>query len=282
MARKKPPAQHANHERWLVSYSDFITLLFAFFVVMFASSQTDKAKVQQISDSVNQALKTGGMTAAVHEILGGTVDEKGKGNAQMRGPGGSEPRNTPTPAVAELLPSMTLLTKALESEIKAGKIEVHLEPRGLVVRLPQAAFFPSGDDSVDPSTYEALDKIGKTIHELSNPVRLEGHTDSVPIHTARFHSNWELSASRSIVMLDLLATRSGIPRERMAIAGYADTAPIAANETPEGRAKNRRVDIVILNQEVAIQRGVKAEPPRVPVAAPGAPSAVPTKPPANK
>jgi chemotaxis protein MotB len=284
MARKKAHGGHANHERWLVSYADFITLLFAFFVVMFASSQTNTSKAQQVSDSVKEALKDGGAAAAVHELLGGTVDDKGKGNAQMKGPGGSQAKSTPNPTLAELLPSMTFLTKSLESEIKAGKIEVHLEPRGLVVSLPQAAFFPSGDDGVDPSTYEALDKVGKTIHDLSNPVRLEGHTDSIPIHTARFHSNWELSAARSIVMLDLLADRSGVSRERMAIAGYADTVPIASNDTPEGRAKNRRVDIVILNQQVAIQKGIGAEP--TPGAAPAAgatpPAAAPATTPAKK
>ena len=111
MARAKKHAAHENHERWLVSYADFITLLFAFFVVMFASSQTDKAKAKQVSDSVKEALENGGVTAAVHEILGGTVDEKGKGNAQMQGPGGAQknekkevkPRRR---AMAELLPSL--------------------------------------------------------------------------------------------------------------------------------------------------------------------------------
>src|SRR5207302_7349236 len=94
---KKKHAEHANHERWLVSYADFITLLFAFFVVMFASSQTDKSKAQQVSDSVRQALEHGGMSAAIKEILGGTVDEKGKGNAQLKGPGGTQKssRNPP-------------------------------------------------------------------------------------------------------------------------------------------------------------------------------------------
>src|SRR5215472_14383091 len=90
MARKKKHAEHENHERWLVSYADFITLLFAFFVVMFASSQTDKAKAKQVSDSVKEALENGGVSSAVKEILGGTVDEKGKGNAQMKGPGGEK------------------------------------------------------------------------------------------------------------------------------------------------------------------------------------------------
>ena len=90
MARKQRHPEHENHDRWLVSYADFITLMFAFFVVMFASSQTDKARAQQVSDSVKDALDKGGVAAAVREVLGGTVDEKGKGNAQMKGPGGSQ------------------------------------------------------------------------------------------------------------------------------------------------------------------------------------------------
>lgn len=122
MARKQKHEAHENHERWLVSYADFITLLFAFFVVMFATSQTDKAKAKAVSDSVTEALQNGGVAASVHEIMGGTVDEKGKGNAQMKGPGGSEPRNEkPTPSEAELTPSMHYLTQALQADIKAGK-----------------------------------------------------------------------------------------------------------------------------------------------------------------
>jgi chemotaxis protein MotB len=252
MARKKPHPEHENHERWMVSYADFITLMFAFFVVMFATSQTDKARAQQVSDSVKQALDKGGVAAAVHEILGGTVDEKGKGNAQMKGPGGSQKAKVaPERAVlAELLPSLQYLNKELQAEIHDGKIEMHLEPRGLVLSLRQATFFPSGEDAIDPKTYPIVEKIAQTIRELPNSVRLEGHTDSIPIHTARFHSNWELSAARSIGMMELLSDRFEIPRQRMAIAGYADTAPLDSNDTQEGRAHNRRVDIVILNQQV--------------------------------
>ena len=263
MARKKKQAAHENHERWLVSYADFITLLFAFFVVMFASSQTDKAKAKAVGDSVSEALKNGGVAASVHEILGGTVDEKGKGNAQMKGPGGSQPMNAPAPnkpTEAELTPSMKYLNNALQDEIKSGKIEIHLEPRGLVVSLRQAAFFPSGGDALDPDSYSSLDKIGKTIKELPNTVRLEGHTDSVPIHTSRFRTNWELSAARSIAMLELLNTRYGIPREQLAIGAYADTVPVDSNETAEGRAHNRRVDIVIVNQKVMVQNPAAVEP----------------------
>lgn len=254
MARAKKHAAHENHERWLVSYADFITLLFAFFVVMFATSQTDKAKATQVSDAVSHALENGGIRAMVHEVLGGTVDEKGQGNAMMRGPGGTQtlkqpvPRPEPPPEVAELLPSMKYLSGELQGEIKAGKIEMRLEPRGLVVSLKQAAFFPSAGDSVAPASYPSLQKVATVLRDLPNPVRLEGHTDSVPIHTARFRNNWELSAARSIAMLNILSDKFQLSPERFSVAGYADTAPVAVNDTEEGRARNRRVDIVILNQ----------------------------------
>ncbi len=249
MARKRHSGGHENHERWLVSYADFITLLFAFFVVMFASSQTDTARAKQISDSVTDALNKGGVTATVREVLGGTVDDKGRGNAQMKGPGGATKAEPPPQEVlAELYPSLQHLTKALEDEIRLGKVELHLEPRGLVVSLRQATFFPSGNDSIEPKTYPSIEKIAEVIGPLSNSVRLEGHTDSVPIHTSRFRSNWELSASRAISMMQLLTEQFGIRRERMAIAGYADTMPLGSNDSDAGRAQNRRVDIVILNQ----------------------------------
>jgi chemotaxis protein MotB len=257
MARAKKHPAHENHERWLVSYADFITLLFAFFVVMFATSQTDKSKAKQVSDSVKEALENGGVTAAVKEILGGTVDEKGKGNAQMRGPGGArkvdkDPEKPKPPVVAELLPSLQYLTRELQDEIKTGKVQVRLDARGVVVSLQEAAFFPSGGDTLNPASFPSVEKVAEALRGLQNPVRLEGHTDSVPIHTARFRNNWELSAARSITMLEVLSTKFTIPAGRFAVAGYADTAPVASNDTEEGRARNRRVDIVILNRLVAM------------------------------
>jgi chemotaxis protein MotB len=269
LARKKKASEHENHERWLVSYADFITLLFAFFVVMFASSQTDKAKAQQVSDSVTEALEKGGVQAVVREVLGGTVDDVGKGNAMMKGPGGSTPKNVKEPppppkkevktGLEELAPSMTYLAKALEAEIKDGKVEVHLEPRGLVVSLKQYTFFPSGEDAIDPKTYGIIDKIGKTILDVKSPVRLEGHTDSQPIHTGRFPTNWQLSAARAFAMLNLLASRCHVPQDRLCIGAYADTVPADTNDTPEGRMHNRRVDVVILSQETA-RNAANAEP----------------------
>jgi len=263
VARRRHHTPQASHDRWLISYADFITLLFAFFVTMFASSQTDKARAQKVSESVKQALEKGGIQSAIHEILGGTVDETGKGNAMLKGPGGRTPENAkaaaPTPP--ELLPSLMYLNKALEEEIRLGKVEVRLEPRGLVVSLRQAAFFPSGEDTIDPATLPTIGKVADILRAVPNAVRLEGHTDSIPIHTARFHSNWELSAARGIAMMETLHEQFAIPKERMAIAGYAEVAPLEPNDTITGRAHNRRVDIVMLNQRAIVNEPSPAAPP---------------------
>ena len=259
MPRKKPE-EHENHERWLVSYADFITLLFAFFVVMFATSQTDKAKAQQVADSVKKALDGGSFKSIASVILGGTIDNKGQGNAQLKGPGGAMPATkaaVPSNAqIAELLPSLHVLSKQLEQEVKSGKLQISMGARGLTVSFTQAALFPSGEDVVSPDTYDTIRKIASAINEIPNPVRMEGHTDAIPIHNSRFRSNWELSAARSIALLELL-TSFGVSKDRLSIAGYADTAPVDDNLTAGGRQKNRRVDIIILNET-----GVKGEPER--------------------
>jgi chemotaxis protein MotB len=165
---------------------------------------------------------------------------------------------------------MKVLTAQLAQEIKAGKVEVNLEPRGLVVSLKQTAFFPSGTDAIDPSTYSILEKVAEALNAVSNPLRIEGHTDSVPIHTERFHSNWELSAARSIAMMEVMATRFKVDRQRVAIVGFADTAPQTSNDTEEGRARNRRVDIVIQNNYMAATGMPRRDPAPAPkTSAPG-------------
>ena len=186
----------------------------------------------------------------------------------MRGPGGSQktvvPRDqVPTEKIdaTELMPSMKYLSQALAQEIKDGKVDVRLESRGLVVSLRQNTFFPSGGDQIAPESYGSMAKIAAVITSLPNPVRLEGHTDSIPIHNERFHNNWELSAARSISMLQLLCDRYGLSEQRFAIAGYADTSPLESNDTPEGRMHNRRVDLVILNDTVLVHPE-KGAPPK--------------------
>jgi chemotaxis protein MotB len=252
MALKKEPPQPENHERWLVSYADFITLLFAFFVVMFASSQTDKGRAKQISEAVEKALENGksvGVPPAVAKILGGTVDDKGQGNAMMKGPGGAQhsAKEAPQDNVVELLPSMQRLDKELEDEIKTGKLEMKLEARGLVISLKQSAFFPSGQDALDNKNLPTLKKVADVIRELPNAIQLEGHTDAIPIHNARFKSNWELSCARAIAVMEAFSDTFELKRDRFSVVGRAETAPVDTNETPEGRARNRRVDVIIVN-----------------------------------
>jgi chemotaxis protein MotB len=282
MARKKKHGGHENLERWLVSYADFITLMFAFFVVMFASSQTDKAKAQQVAQSVQKALEEGQVTAVVAKVIA-AAQGKGKPGAvalpdkaaprasAKEGAGGEQP-------IADLLPSLEYLEKALKKEIEAGKMQLRLEPRGLVVSLREAAFFSSGEAVIATAMYPSIEKVATAIRSLPNPVRLEGHTDSVPIHNSRFKNNWELSAARGVAMLELLATRYGVPPAQLSIAGYADNSPVADNATEEGRARNRRVDIVILSKTgYALEAGAASKPavtePREGVSASGAPAA---------
>jgi chemotaxis protein MotB len=184
----------------------------------------------------------------------------------MRGPGGTQsaPSEPKKAEAVELLPSMQYLSRELQDEIKTGKIQISLQPRGLVVSLREAAFFPSGEDAVDPATYSSLEKVAKVLMSLPNAVRLEGHTDSVPIHTSRFRNNWELSSARAIAMLSLFNDRFEIPHARLAVAGYADTVPADSNATAEGRARNRRVDVTILSQTASTMEaksGAAAEPP---------------------
>jgi chemotaxis protein MotB len=258
MARHKKAAEHENHERWLISYADFVTLLFAFFVVMFAASQTDQGKAAQVQESIRKALEDGQFISTIAGILGGSKDNKGLGNAQMRGPGGDRKQAKEVPVdgrVLELLPAMNLLGKELEDEVRKGRMQVNMEARGLVISFREAAFFPSGEDMIPTDTIPTIRRVSEVVIRLPNPIRLEGHTDSVPIRPGgRFRSNWELSAARAIAMMEMLVN-TGVPRDRLSIAGYAENAPAESNDTPEGRQRNRRVDIVILNKT-----GISAEP----------------------
>jgi chemotaxis protein MotB len=168
--------------------------------------------------------------------------------------------NAPPPGPLESHPpdlakSLDTLMKGLDADVKSGKLELKLDPRGLIISMREKAFFASGDSAVAPDSLPMVAKIAAVVQSLPNSVRLEGHTDSRPIHTSRFQSNWELSAARSIAMLELLRDRFQIPVSRMAVAGYAENSPVDTNDTEEGRAHNRRVDLVLLSTE-----GQRSEP----------------------
>ena len=255
--RRPPSPRHENHDRWLVSYADFVTLLFALFVMMFASTQSDKGKAKQVSEAVREALQHGELSSAISMVLG-----RGK-HMSIKTPPVQNPADTgeyqpgapeTLPQPADLVQSLSTLQQGLEAELKKGSLQVTLESRGLVISLREAAFFASGDDVIAPDSISVLGKIAVVVRGVPNPLRLEGYTDSMPIHNSRFHSNWDLSAARSIAMLQLMSAQFQIPAGRMSVAGYAENAPVDTNDTVEGRSHNRRVEMVLLSAEA-----IKAE-----------------------
>lgn len=256
MARRRKLGSHGNHERWLVSYADFVTLLFAFFVVMYAHSKSNVVETQRISESFRQAMEQGRVSQAISRML------KVKPGPKPAVSAGQVAKNTALVAEDEmdawsgaidLMPSLRELSDKLAKEISAGRLEIRMERRGLVISLREATLFPSGGESVEPSRLPMLEVIARELKTRPNPIRMEGHTDNVPIRTERFHSNWELSAARAIAMLELYSTQFGLNRSRISIGGFGDTAPVASNETAEGRNRNRRVDIVVLSEVAAAQ-----------------------------
>jgi chemotaxis protein MotB len=231
---------HSNAERWVLSYADFVTLMFAFFVAMYAISQQDKSGAKRVSESVREAVKTGGVMTTVRSSMAthdGSRTSVGLASNSLASPVTVDP---------SLLESYRQLSKALKHQIDSGKVSLSLGSRGMVVTLQEQSFFPSGDDSIYSSSFPTIAIIADVIANLPNPVQLDGHTDSVPIHTERFKNNWELSTARSIALLQLLESNYGLEPGRFSVAGHAQNSPVASNTSEEGRARNRRVEIVIL------------------------------------
>jgi chemotaxis protein MotB len=236
--RKKRP-QRVSHDRWLVSYADFITLLFAFFVVLFATSQSDKHKKAELATSIQSAFSQMG----IFQPHAGQP----RINQRVGAAGGAMAPAVEWPhAVSEdaLLSVEQRVEQSAQPEIASGVISVHESADGLVISLEEAGFFDSGASGIRPTALPVLDRIASALPESA--LRIEGHTDNVPIHTAQFASNWELSSSRASSIARLLLLHSNVRAEQMSVAGYAEYHPAASNDTPEGRARNRRVDIVVL------------------------------------
>ncbi len=255
MARKKKHPEHVNHERWLVSYADFITLLFAFFVVMFAASNSDQKKAGQVAQAVQGAFHDlaifaptgkvvplyddGGVPSNSKSVIGNMHD--GFGSTQVVPAAGKGP-STP----AELKEVEKQLEKTLSQELIEKSVRIAQDERGLTVSLAEAGFFDPGSAVMQPKAIALLDRIAEKLRQVPYQVRVEGHTDNTPIHTAQFPSNWELSTARATHVLQYLLTNEAIPPQRLSAVGYGEYRPTADNATPEGRASNRRVDLVML------------------------------------
>ena len=245
----------ANHERWLVSYADFITLLFAFFVVLFASSEMDRKKMEQMSRTYSAYL-AGGAGAA---RLVTAEYEAAERAAAERAADSKTAREQALAVVQEQMhPIQESIEEALKELIEAQKLSVSIEVRGLVVSLKEAAVFGAGDATFHEGAMETLGRVAMALDGLSEyEIRLEGHTDDTPIRSSRFPSNWELSSARAIEVMQFLARYPSLNESRMSVAGYGEHRPIGQNTTGEGRSTNRRVDIVILSPAASL-----AEPER--------------------
>src|SRR5579864_2342146 len=276
MSRRKRPHAHASHDRWLVSYADFITLLFAFFVVLYASAQVDQRKVGRLALAIQVAFQELGVfpdsNAKVPLNLAepmpfDTVQaiENAKHNTEL-GRVSSPPLDTLTASSEEanLTTLQAELQQALQREIKMHTVALHRETEGLVISLREFGFFDSGSATLRPPALPALDRIASILAVRTCRLRIEGHTDNVPIHTPQMASNWELSTARSTELVRLLITRYNFAPARLSAAGYAEYHPVASNQTAQGRAQNRRVDLVILRDHVVSTREVAAVPPESP------------------
>lgn len=249
MARKHKHPEHVNHERWLVSYADFITLLFATFTALYALSKADANKAKVVADGLREAFGVSGAKVVQMEAL----DVNGIPSDKARLPTGQGNDNAPPAATKEAgKPEFEEIKKQFEEFLITkgmyDKVSVDRQERGLVISLKEGGFFESGSADVKPEANKVLEELAKKILSYRNPVRIEGHTDNVPIHSRTFPTNWELSSSRATNVVRLLTDRFRIPPGKLSATGYGDSRPKTPNDTPAGRARNRRVDIVILSE----------------------------------
>jgi chemotaxis protein MotB len=253
MSRKKQ-AEHVNHERWLVSYADFITLLFAFFVVLFASSQTDKKKQVKLAAAMQIAFTPLGSFEA-HSKTPPLTDLSAAALSDAP-PAALTPPLPPTTSLETPEETEKRLKKFLAEQVAAKRIApdsitMRITPDGLVISLHEAGFFPSGSAEVRASSVSILSLLAATLPK--NPLRVEGHTDNVPIHTSQFATNWELSTTRATAIARILLDHGPIDPVNLSAAGYAEFHPVASNATEDGRTQNRRVDIILLRHPAASQ-----------------------------
>jgi chemotaxis protein MotB len=260
MSRRKRARAHANHDRWLVSYADFITLLFAFFVVLYASAQVDQRKVGKLALAIQVAFQELGVFPASTTQIPLDSNEpmpfspvqaiENTQHSTDLGRVASSPNGTLNAAAdeASLTTLQGELQQALQHELALHEVALHRETEGLVISLREFGFFDSGSATLKPSAMPALDRIASILAVRNCRLRIEGHTDNVPIHNAHMASNWELSTARSTELVRLLIQRYRFSPQRLSAAGYAEYHPIASNDTPQGRAQNRRVDLVILSE----------------------------------
>jgi chemotaxis protein MotB len=239
MSRRKKHKEHVNHERWLVSYADFITLLFAFFVVLYATTYVDNKKVAQVSKAIRGGFQELGSFSSAGN--NGSIPKVAKlvndlSTAPVHGP--------PRLPLSEVKKD---LEKSLGDEIRKRQVDIRVVPDGLVVSLREVGFFNTGEAQLLPEAEPVLTHIAQVLAEGGFQIRVEGHTDDVPIHNAHYQSNWELSTARATEVVLMMVQKCGFEADHLSVAGYAQYRPVESNGTEDGRRKNRRVDLVIVS-----------------------------------
>lgn len=254
MSRRRPTEEHENHERWLVSYADFITLMFAFFTILYATAQRDVEKEKQFVESVRKYL----------------AQSPGAGGGAGQSPAQIEAR---PPAIENIAPESKTDRAQVEQEIQQVLKEIRVkavgskggeapesgaedlvrgmthETNGVRIQLAASVIFPEGSTKMDVATLRQLDELGKVLKKLNRPIIVEGHTDNQPVVGGTYPSNWELASMRATKMVRFLIQRYDLDPSLLTATSYADQKPLAANSSEENRALNRRIEIFVVLDE---------------------------------
>jgi chemotaxis protein MotB len=248
MARKRKQLQHENLERWLISYADFITLLFAFFVVMYAVSSVNEGKYRVLSDTLVEAFNEQPKTMQPIKLPNASVTGDPSVLVQPEKPSGAPssiidlPKSgTPDANLGEIADDFA---KQLKPMIDKDLINITRNDNWIEIEINTSLLFDVGSAELEDDAIPTLRKLAATLKRYPNPIQVEGFTDNLPINNQLYPSNWELSAARAASVVHLFSNED-VPPERMAAIGYGEYRPVADNATPQGRRKNRRVVLVV-------------------------------------
>lgn len=249
MARRRKRIEHDNHDRWMISYADFVTLLFAFFVVMYAISSVNEDKYKTFSNSLNIALAREPATvpSAIQQdqVLKALVDRR---TARL----GEQQRK-----IQERMKDLAGgLSEVMAPLINQRMVSISQTRRGVVIDISASMLFRTGEATLQPGMLDVLRQVAAVLGREELPIEVEGHSDDVPIATAQFPSNWELSSARASSVARMLID-NGVPAKRLAVVGLASNQPLVPNDSPENRARNRRVIITIMSPNVERGAGVE-------------------------
>ncbi len=248
--RHKKHEEHENHERWLVSYADFITLLFAFFVVMYATSTNNEEKQKKFEESVRENLKlSAGSGAGQAQGAGSNQVNLNELVPELNSPITAFPKQSGPKEVADYIDRS--LNKKMEKAEREKVISgLRHDAVGVKISLAASRFFPTGSAKLKYSALKSLDQVADLIKDSDKKIIIEGHTDNTPIAGGSYESNWELASMRATSVVRYLIKYHKINPKNLAAISYADQKPIADNFTEEGRAKNRRIEVFITNEDI--------------------------------